>query len=495
MNENVIFSKPSFSEKQENTPAQPLRPASGQVSNISSPSPPPTPPPPPAPIIPTAGSPLPKPQSPSMLGGIGKIVGIVGIVVILIFLVFKFIFPLFSHKNDDKKVTLVYWGLFENQQVMNSLISDFERKNPNIKVTYVQKDIKQYRQSLTTQIQNGSGPDIFRFHNSWVGMMKQYLSPLSSDVIAPSDFKNNYYPIVQQDLTRNGALYGVPLGIDMLSLFVNTDLLEAGGNSVPQTWDEFVRIAKDRLVKDSDGKIRTAGAAMGTFDNIDHAPDIIALLMAQNGTSFSDFSSTIDNASQALEFYTAFAKDEGSVWDSTLDSSAVAFAKGNLAMYFGYSWNIFGIKALNPNLKFSVNPVPNLPGRKLALASYWAEGVSSKSKNQQAAMKFMNFLTQKETLQKFYAESSKVRLFGEVYPRKDLAQSLLSQQYLASVVQQADYATSSYFASDTYDDGINAQMNTYLGNAVRSIQDTTSLQTASETLAQGVSQTLSKYGR
>jgi len=37
--------------------------------------------------------------------------------------------------------------------------------------------------------------------------------------------------------------------------------------------------------------------------------------MAQNGTDFSNFAATQNNAAQALEFYTAFAKDEGSVWE------------------------------------------------------------------------------------------------------------------------------------------------------------------------------------
>ncbi|MBI5044984.1 MAG: extracellular solute-binding protein [Candidatus Levybacteria bacterium] len=492
MNENVIFSKLSPGEKPLQAIApQPEVPVSSPPPKSSLPPASPQPPPPAQVAAPS----LPKPQPSSPIKKIAKIIAMLAILLIAIFLIIKFVFPLFSQKDKDKKVTLVYWGLFENQQVMNSLINDFHRENPNITITYVQKDIKQYRQSLMTQIQNGSGPDVFRFHNSWVGMMKSSLSPLTSEVITPEDFKNNYFNVIQQDLTRNGALYGIPLGLDILSLYVNTDLLEAGGDNVPQTWDEFIRVAKDRLVKDSEGKIRTAGAAMGTFDNVSHAPDIIALLMAQNGTNFSNFSSTIENASQALEFYTAFAKDEGSVWDDTLDSSTVAFAKGNLAMYFGYSWDIFIIKNLNPDLKFSVNPVPNLPGRKLAMASYWVEGVSAKSKNQQAAMKFMNYLTKKETLQKFYAEASKTRLFGEAYPRKDLAQSLLSQQYLASIVEQADYATSSYFMSDTYDDGINSQMNIYLGDAVRSIHNTTSPQTAVEALAQGVNQVLSKYGR
>jgi len=515
MDENVIFSKPIAPQKPQSqggpqgdlggTQTGAIQPVASQPKPAAQ-TPQPvgpyqpvqsaTPPPPQVPPqVVGSESPLPPPPSSLPFGRVLKILGIALALVVVLFLIVRFVFPFFSKKEKTEPVTLTYWGLFEEKRVMDTIITDFQRENPTITVNYVRKDVKQYRQSLVTQIENGTGPDIYRFHNSWVGMMRSFLSPLTTGVIDPQEFKANYYPVIQQDLTRNGALYGMPLQIDTLALFVNTDLFDAGGNTVPKTWDEFIRVAKDRLVKDEDGRIRTAGAALGTYDNITHASDIIGLLMAQNGTNFSEFSKTTSNASQALEFYTAFAKNEGSVWDQTLDPSLVAFSKGNLAMFFGYSWDIFQIKALNPELKFSTHTVPNLPGRKMALASYWVEGVSSKSKHQPEAMLFMQYLAKKETLQKLYSETAKTRLFGQLYPRKDLAATLKNNQLIYPFMEQAEYASSSYFASDTYDNGINEQMNAYLGNAVRSQFDNTSTDTALETLAQGVNQVLTKYGR
>lgn len=498
MDENVIFTKQGSPQPQQQRSVQQpvfasIPPQEGAAKTPFLQGVPPNPPP----KLPSSGATPPFPQPPTSLPqrGVFKIAGIVIGVILFVFLIIRFILPLFGGKQENQNITLTYWGLFEEKQVMQPLIDEFQRQYPNITIHYVRKDVKQYRKSLVTQLENGTGPDIFRYHNSWVGMMRSYLSPMTTEVISSDEFKNAYYPVIQKDLTSNGALYGIPLGIDTLALFVNTELFQAGGNSVPRTWEEFIRVAKDRVVKDNNGKIRTAGAALGTFDNITHAPDIVALLMAQNGTNFSDFSSTVDNASQALEFYTAFAQGEGSVWDSTLDPSIVAFSKGNLAMYFGFSWDIFTIKALNPELQFSVHPVPNLPGRKMAIASYWVEGVSAKSKYQKEAMLFMRYLAKKETLQKLYSETAKVRLFGEPYPRRDLAKTLSNNPLISPFMEQAEYATSSYFASDTYDEGINDQMNAYLGNAVRATSNNTSAQSAVETLAKGVNQVLTKYGR
>lgn len=415
------------------------------------------------------------------------VIGIIG------FLLFGLLLPRLSKNQSSGKVTLEYWGLWEDSNIMQSIIADFERQNPTITVHYNKQDPKQYSERLLTRIQNNTGPDIFRYHNSWLPMMLPVLSPLPTDVISKEEFTKNYYPVIQQDLAKNGAVYGIPLEIDTLALYVNSSLVDATGTKIPTTWTDFITAARSMTVKDEAGKIKTAGAALGTFDNITHAPDVLSLLLVQNGANLTQLDKTTQNASDALTFYTSFAKDQGNVWDATLDPSLLAFSKGNLAMYFGYSWDMFTIKAVNPNLQFTINPVPHLPGRTMTIASYWVEGVSNKSKHQKEADLFMKFLTQKTTLQKLYTEQSKTRPFGEPYPRSDMASLLKDNIFLKTFIAQASNATSSIFAGETQDTGINAQLNGYLGNAVRAILGNTSPQTAVDTLAQGVAQVINRY--
>lgn len=484
MDENVIFTK---NEQPSSTVGQQPQPVTSTQGSV----PPPTPPP-----AQNAGIPASPPPLPKRSVGWKKVLlfaGIAVVVLLIMFVLFRVGSSFFGNAKAEN-VTLTYWGLWEDDAVMKSVLTDFHREHPEITVNYVRKDIKQYRQSLVTQINNGTGPDVYRYHNSWTPVMQSILQPLSSEVVTPDQFKELYYPVIQRDLIRNGAIYGLPLGMDTIALFVNTELFQAAGVAVPQTWNDFITVSKELTVKDSEGKIQTAGAALGTYDNIAHAPDIISVLMAQNGTNFSQFSSTLDNTTQALEFYTQFAKGQGSVWNETLDPSLIAFAKGNLAMYFGYSWDIFAIKELSPDLAFTTHAVPALPGRQYTVASYWVEGVSSKSKHQKEAMLLMQYLAKKETAQKFYQESAKTRLFGEPYARRDLAETLKSNTLIYPFVSQAETAVSTYFVSDTYDDGLNGPLNAYLGNAVRSMQGNSSGDSAVETLSQGVGQVLGRYG-
>lgn len=419
---------------------------------------------------------------------------LVGFVILFIAFVGIKLFGSLLGGAGSGKVALTYWGLWEDPNVMQTVIADFERQNPNITVTYSKQDPHEYSKSVLTRIQNGTGPDIFRYHVSWMPMMLPSLLPLSNDAITKVDFTKAYYPVVQQDLIKNGAIYGVPLGIDTLALFVNKKMLADAKIDVPTTWDGFITAAQNLTKKDNNGKIQVAGAAMGTYDNITHAPDIISLLLVQNGVDLATMTPA-SNASDAFTFYTSFAKDEGNVWDTTLDPSLLAFERGNLAMYIGYSWDIFSIKAAGSDLDFAIYPVPHLPGRNATIASYWVEGVSAKTKHPKEAMAFMHFLAQKDTATKLYTAEAKTRSFGELYPRTDLAPLLKDNALIYPFVLQATSANSSYFAGETQDTGITATMNQYIGNAVNSMLKDTSSDTAVDTLTKGVAQVLSQYGQ
>ncbi|MBI2034896.1 MAG: sugar ABC transporter substrate-binding protein [Candidatus Levybacteria bacterium] len=418
---------------------------------------------------------------------------LIGVVIFLIFLFafIRFVIPLFVSVVGFNRVTITYWGLWEDENVMKGVIDEFQKKNPNIKVDYIEQDKNQYRKRLVTRINNGTGPDVFRFHNTWVPMLSSVLLPVPSDIINPSTFQKNYYPVIQQDLMRNGAIYGVPLEIDTLALFVNTKMLQDAGYETPDTWDEFIEVATALTVRE-EGKIKIAGAAMGTTKNVTHAPDIISVLLLQNGVDLYKMSSSLQNVNDALRFYNSFI--ERGIWDPNLDPSVRFFAENKLAMYFGFSWDVFTILAINKDISFKIYPVPHLSGRNMTIASYWAEGVSVGSQNQREALKFLQFLSERDTSIKFFTESSKTRQFGEPYARIDLAESLRNNPLVYPFVMQAPNAVSSFFASDTYDEGLNDQMNQYLENAVNSFSGFSG-DTAAEGLANGVSEVLKQYGQ
>lgn len=422
---------------------------------------------------------------------------------VIIFLGFRFVPALL--KTTSGPVELTYWGLWEEEAVMNSIISDFQRQNPNITIKYQKQNIKQYRERLVNKLDSQQeAPDIFRFHNTWGIMLKNYLSTVPSNVYTNEEFEKIFYPVAVKDLRLGNGYIGIPLMIDTLALFINEDDFKAIGEAPPKTWDELRHLARIKLTtKDTEGRIKKAGVALGTFDNVDHASDILALMMLQAGVDLKKKKITTSTsrdgrvlAEDVLNYYVnEFAKGDIRTWDATLDPSTLAFAKEKLSMYFGYSWRIFAIRELNPQLSFRVVAVPQLPeGKNVTFASYWVEGVSKKSRFQKEAFIFLKYLSSKETMQKLFTEQSKLRLFGEPYSRVDLADSLKTHQYLAPFIDQAQNASSWYLASNTYDNGLNDQMIRYFADAVNAVGRGVSAKTALETVAKGVDALASRYG-
>ncbi len=420
-------------------------------------------------------------------------VGIVLVVLILIFVLFR----LFSGGGGAKSSEITWWGLWEDDTIVAPLITEYEAKHPKTKITYVKQSPVDYRERLVSSLAKGNGPDIFRFHNTWVPMFKNDLDTLPPSAINPADFAKTFYTIASSDLTSGSGIVGVPLEYDALTLYINEDIFTKAGKTPPATWDDLRTVARELTVKDDQGVITQSGVALGRTENVDHWPEILGLMMLQNGV---DLTNPVGKpAEDALTFFVIFSSVDG-VWDASLPPSTQAFAAGKLAMYIGPSWRAFEIKQQNPNLKFKTVPIPQLPKDSptesdITYATYWAEGVWSRSSRKSEAWDFLKFLSTQESLQKLYANASKVRGFGEPYPRPDMANLISTHPVLGSIIKQAPGAQSWYLASRTFDGptGLNSLLAKYFEDAINAVAEGKPADQALVTVAQGVQQVLAQY--
>ncbi len=395
--------------------------------------------------------------------------------------------------QSNQEVTIQYWGLWENDAFITPLITEFEASNPNVKVQYVKQNHRQYRERLQAAIARGDGPDVFRFHNTWVPMLKDDLAPVPETVMSASAFSSAFYRVASRDLVAGQTIFGIPLMIDGLGLYYNEDMLASAGVALPTTYEELLQVVPQLTVRQED-QILTSAIAMGTTGNVEHFSDIVAVMMMQNGAKLTEPQGV--EAEQTLIFYRKFADPSDPVytWNETLDNSIVAFANGQVAMMFAPSWRAFDIKQINPNLRFRIAPLPQLPGNTVTWASYWVEGVSAKSKQKEAAWDFLSFITSRESATKLYTEASKSRLFGEPYARVDMGEGLAEDPYVGAYIKQAPDARSCPLASRTFDNGINDKLIKYLEDAVNSVKNGSAPTEALETAATGFSQVLRSYG-
>lgn len=400
-------------------------------------------------------------------------------------------------KDTNKIIALTYWGQFDSAATVNQIIQDYRKINPNVNILYEKKSKEQYRESLETQIKSGRGPDIFQFHNTWTLMLEEELALMPESVITLKDYKDIYYPTAISDLrNQSKKIVGLPLDIDGLALYYNEDLFQAAGIvSAPVSWQEFSQTAAKLTVKDTAGNIRTAGAAIGTSTNVDYFSDILALMILQNAGELKN--PTTQRSADALDYYTHFAKDQNRVWDETQPGSTISFASGNVAMYFGPSSKAAEIRSTNPLLRFKIAPVPQLEGGRVAWASYWAVGVSSQIKDKkrlEEAWKFAKYLGEDQTLIKIYSEESKnpSRLVGMPYPKVSLAQKLASDPYVGAYVSDAPFMRSFPVASNTFDNGLNDQIVSIYGEAIKATLGGTPATRALEKTATEIQNSFSK---
>lgn len=413
--------------------------------------------------------------------------------IILAFLFWKF-GPQFTQKSTTPQlVQITYWGLWEDDNLIKPLIAEFEKKNPNIKVTYVRQSSINYRTRVQTQIQAGVGPDVFRIHNTWLPMFEQFLIPAPNDVFTIGEYKQLFYPIAESSFVKNNNIYAAPMEVDGLALYINENMLNGVGGVAPRDWQQFIDMATKMTVRGPDGKIKTAGAALGTASNVDNWSDILGLLMLQQPKVDLQNPATSD-AAEVLQFYTSFITDpKKKTWDKDLPSSTEAFFQDRLGFYFAPSWRAHDLRQANPNLKFRVVPVPQLAGKQVGWASFWAEGVSSKSKHPKEAWQFIKFLTSADAEKLLYKNASGIRLFGEPYSLTSLSGEIINDPIVGAYVAQGPIYKSWYLSSGTFDNGINDEMIKYWEDGVNTTLAGTDPQVALQTVAKGVTQVLDKY--
>jgi multiple sugar transport system substrate-binding protein len=438
----------------------------------------------------------------------GKWVAIVAGVLILVLII-----VLVATSKTPKKqetVTLNYWGLWENEEIMNGVISDFEAKNPLIKVNYKRNQISNYRTRLASRLaktgtSDNEDVDIFRIHNTWIPMFKDYLASVPTSKVTSIGLDTDFFDVYAKDLKENGKWLSVPLMYDGLALFYNKDLLQKANIEVPKSWWELNEAASKLTTKNDSGTIQMAGAGIGVANgNVEHWSDILGIMMKQNGIDFAKKTNMDSNLEDALKYYASFARSGQSVWDDSLPNATELFANGKLAFYFGNSWRVFDLATLNKDLNYGITTVPQLPingditDRNAELtnihwASYWAEGVNSKSKHQEEAWKFLEYLSSKEVLEKLYSAESQVRAFGEIYPRKSMMNELKDNVKVWPFVSVANNAESWYVASSTDDDGLNSEMQKYFTDAINSLNDYASNTDIMTALKNGIAQLQQKY--
>ncbi len=380
-------------------------------------------------------------------------VGAAGLVALFFLLGFLGIIPIFRPPLPPS-VEIVFWGVGDEPQAWESIVSKYHSTYPEAEVKYVQFDEEVYEDRLIDALAAGQGPDIFMFHNTWLPKHGNKIVPASPQHITFASVRELFPQVVEQDFVSGEQVYSLPMYVDTLALIYNRDIFDAKGIAVPpKTWDEFkTAVLKTRGL--TAGRLSRSGASIGgTTASVKNAPDILALLMMQYGAQmvsadFSHATFSTNEAADAVKFYAQFANPKSPyyTWSDSFKESRESFADEQVAMLLGYATDIPDITAINPSVKYGIKPVPQVAGtdRPVNFANYWGLAVSAWTPHRDRAWDFVVMATtEDENARKYVTATGKppaLRFLKEEYEDNIKLGVFVNQTLTARSWAQADRA-------------------------------------------------------
>jgi multiple sugar transport system substrate-binding protein len=323
-------------------------------------------------------------------------------------------------RGAGEGVTLRFWGMGREGEVVAELVRDFERENPGVRVDVQQIPWGAAHEKLLTAHVGGSTPDLAQLGNTWVPEFAalRAIAPLGGRVEGSTDVgRDDYFPGIWDTNVVDGELFGVPWYVDTRVLFYRRDLLrEAGWDSIPGSWAEWRRAMED-VKRLGDG--RRFAIFLPTNE---YTPWIVlgqqagSPLLAEGDTRGA-FSAP--EYRRAADFYLGVFRAGLApvVMGQSIANRYQEFERGTFAMYISGPWDLgeFG-RRLSPAMQDSWGTAP-LPGPDGPASGLSTAGGSSlvlfrRTRHPEEAWRLLEFLSRPEQQLRFY------RLTGSLPARR-----------------------------------------------------------------------------
>lgn len=291
----------------------------------------------------------------------------------------------------------------EQAKVLQEITERFMEENPDIKVDFSAPG-KEYENMMKVKMASSDMPDVFATHGWAKQRYGEFLEDLSGEAWA-AEISEAIKPSVADE---SGKVYVLPMDQDKSGPTYNVDILNEYGIEVPSTYEEL--LAACEIIKTKSGgkviPIHIGGAdawPLGQFLDFFATP---LLISAENNEGEALLNGTFDwNKFDVLPQMLKDLQDKGylnkDVLTSKYSDSAKAFAEGKAAFTVIGPYFIEEAQKINPELKGGLMPIPSIvPGDTATFAggekTTW--GVWNKSKNMEAAKKYVAFFAKPENI-------------------------------------------------------------------------------------------------
>lgn len=315
--------------------------------------------------------------------------------------------------GDAVNLKLITWTNEATTKVLEELNTQFTAKYPNITVEITAVDSATYPQLVQTRVAAGDvdiiaqqqfvpNPEFTKGLDK--PAFQQYIENGDFMDLTGQDFISKYDEnAIKDSASFDGKVYAIPMSRTSYNgVFYNKQMFEENGLSIPQTWDEFINVCET---------LKTAGVNPITVAGKDGWPVTSVATNSIVNTVVDDSSAYVEGLwdgskkftdEESLEIFKRIGQfasycEPGAMG---IDYASVPgrFAAGKAAMLADGAWQAPQIAAANPDLEFGYFPLPptekgddvaQLRGKYDTLFAG-----SGKSKNQDAILKWMAFMSE-----------------------------------------------------------------------------------------------------
>ncbi len=300
-----------------------------------------------------------------------------------------------------------------SDQLLKGEITKQCEKDLGMKLTVETINANDIQARITAAIQSGSGPDIFMTLNNWPQLYADSCSDVTDVAEEISKAQGNFYDVCKVVGTVGGKWIGVPWSVGGgLVAYRKSWLAAAGATEFPKNWDDYRTVGK-KLKAAGHPYGQTAGHTFGDAPGWWY-PYLWSWggkeVEADGKTVALNTKETVESVKFAVALWKETMDEGGLAWDDT--SNNRAFLSGSIsATNNGASIYIESKKKPDSYVTDKGTPmkddilhasIPGGAGGQFNLPGPFMNLVMKYSKNQDAAKKFIRWVSSKEVFEKWF---------------------------------------------------------------------------------------------
>jgi raffinose/stachyose/melibiose transport system substrate-binding protein len=324
-------------------------------------------------------------------------------------LLFGSSFPV-TQQASAQDTTLRVWDQFTGpeSEAIEQIYAAFMEQNPGVTIEREVITDQQMRQTANVALGSGTGPDVVYYAPgpAYAGVLAEagLILPLD-DMAAEFGWDERVATAALDQARIDGVLYGLPLEIDLIGMYVNRTLMDQEGWETPETIADLITFCETASEAGYVPMAFSNNPGWSAFHQFTYVSNNMIGPEAMEALLF-DHEGSWDTPGQvqAIDDFFVKLRDAGCFVD---DVNALGYDDGNSLFYSGQSllhstgsWLLSDIEENMPDYVVEYVPFPAVEGGQ---GRYWNSGlgsnwvISSKTEHQDMAGKFLDFMISPES--------------------------------------------------------------------------------------------------